>query len=61
MLVCKIIATIFVALSVVTSLFKSAYMFFDGGEENSRLGGLISVGIYSVLWRAFVITAIWLI
>lgn len=62
MLVFRILATVFVALSVITSFLKNVYIFYD--EEHHRfynLGKFIFANLYGVLWRAFVITAIWLI
>jgi hypothetical protein len=62
MLVFRVLATIFVALSIITSLLKNILVFYDEGSQSiKRFGMFVFTNLYSVLWRAFVITAIWLI
>lgn len=62
MLVFRIIATCFVGLSVFTSFLKNCTIFKDIVDDDSRLvrrvGGWT---LYSWLWRAFVIVALWII
>ena len=53
MLVFRILATVFVALSMFTSIFKNYRTFRDYVY--------VGISVYSVLWRAFVIVAIWLV
>jgi hypothetical protein len=62
MLVFRIIATIFVTFSVITSILKNMFVFGDVNTSTIQyFGRFIFASLYSVLWRAFVITAIWLI
>lgn len=61
MLVFRILATVFVSLSVITGLSKNLVLFASGEKKEVKIGSLIGWSIWSLLWRAFVITAIWLI
>ena len=58
MLVLRIIATIFIALSVLTAVLKNARVSIE--SENQTLYFIVTTS-YSALWRAFVIVALWLI
>lgn len=55
MLVLKILATIFVAISFITAYTKNQTL-FDG--ENKAI---LLTTLWGWLWRAFVIVVIWLI
>ena len=62
MLVFRILATVFVGLSVITGFFKNCAMFVDkNGDELKSVKGLIFFSAWSILWRAFVIVALWII
>lgn len=58
MLVLKILATIFVSISIITAVIKNAYM--CDNEDVSKLSFIV-VLLYSILWRALVIVALWVI
>ena len=55
-MVFRIIATVLLGLSFITGGFKNLAVL---GE--CKTGTVIAWTIYSIAWRAFVITAIWLI
>lgn len=57
MLVLRIIATVFVGLSFLTTWVKNSNVWSNKDENGMRLG----VTLYGWLWRAFVIVAIWVI
>lgn len=57
MLVLRIIATVFVGLSVITTWVKNSNIWSRAYDTGMRLG----VTLYGWLWRAFVIVAIWVI
>ena len=57
MLVLRIIATVFVGLSFLTTWVKNANVWSNKDENGTRL----VVTLYGGLWRAFVIVAIWVI
>ena len=57
MLVLRIIATVFVGLSFLTTWVKNANVWSNKDENGTRL----VVTLYGWLWRAFVIVAIWVI
>lgn len=62
MLILRTIAVIFISLSILTSFFKNIYIFYDEvSEKINNFGMFIFACLYSVLWRAFVIVAIWLV
>lgn len=62
MLVFRIIATVFVALSMFTSILKNICFFNDLEIESNNLAIMfVFANLYCVLWRAFVIVAIWLV
>lgn len=54
MLAFRIIATVLMSISVITGITKNASCF---EEENT----VIFSSLWSILWRAFVIVAIWVI
>lgn len=56
MLVLKIIATVFLGLSCITSVIKNASIFANVDNE---IPNFCIWSLYSLLWRAFVITALW--
>ena len=58
MLVFRILATVFVGISCVTTLIKNIAMF---AERDNEIRNVSIWTIYGWLWRAFVIVAIWLI
>lgn len=55
MLTLKVFATLFVALSFVTSLFKNIYILDEEPKPT------VVVTLYGWLWRAFVLVVIWII
>lgn len=62
MLVFRILATVFVGISVITGLMKNIVMFASGDNvEDVKAGAIIGWSLWSLLWRAFVIVAIWVI
>ena len=58
MLLLKILATIFIGISVATALFKNATV-LDRDYQNWFIYVLLS--IYSLAWRTLVIVTIWII
>lgn len=58
MLVLKILATIFVSISIITGIIKNALVC---EENNSSTSTFIVASLYSILWRALVIVALWVI
>ena len=62
MLVFRILATVFVGISVITGLLKNIVIFCDKEDtEKINLGAVFGWCAWSILWRAFVIVAIWVI
>lgn len=59
MLVFRILSTVFLGLSCITSLMKNINMFGDNTHQGDK--EVIGFTIYGWLWRAFVIVSIWLI
>ena len=57
MLALRIIATVFVGLSFLTTWVKNSNVWSSQNED----GMLWGVTLYGWLWRAFVIVAIWVI
>lgn len=55
-MVFRIIATVLLGLSFITGGFKNLVVL-----AGCKTGTIIAWMFYSVAWRAFVITAIWLI
>lgn len=58
MLVFRILGTIFVGISCLTAFIKNVNVFV-GHESDDAL--IIGTTIYGLLWRAFVIVALWII
>lgn len=58
MLALRILGTIFVSISVITGISKNAYLC---EENNNSTLSFIVVSLYSILWRALVIVALWVI
>lgn len=58
MLVLKILATIFVSISVITGISKNINLCENEGASTASF---IVVSLYSILWRALVIVALWVI
>ena len=57
-LILKIIATVFIGGSFLTSLVKNAFIF---GDDEKPFKALIISSSYSWGWRIFIIVAIWLL
>lgn len=55
MLALRIIATVFMGLSVISMIMKN----FNIWDKNPEAAA--GVTVYGTLWRAFVIVALWLI
>ena len=55
MLVLKILATIFISFSVFTGIIKNAKTLDDNEYA------FVVISVYSVMWRALVIVALWVI
>lgn len=58
MLVLKIISTVFVGISCITTVLKNLIIVHDN-EVNTV--GFILATLYSLLWRALVIVTIWVV
>lgn len=58
MLALRILATIFVSISVVTGISKNA---LACEENNNSTLSFIVISLYSILWRALVVVALWVI
>ena len=58
MLVLKILATIFVSISLITGIMKNASV-CDNADTSTLT--FIIISLYSILWRALVIVALWVI
>ena len=58
MLALKILGTIFVSISLITGVSKNACLC---EENNNSTLSFIIVSLYSVLWRALVIVALWVV
>jgi type III secretory pathway component EscR len=54
MLAMRILATIFIGISVITGLIKNY-------ESINEVCPIIIIDTYSTLWRAFIIVTIWVI
>jgi len=59
MLALKIIGTVFIGISCITAFIKNVYMFRDSNDETFNHKAIIFSNLYSWLWRAFVIVALW--
>lgn len=55
-MVFRILATIFIGFSVITSMLKNIVTFRD-----SSYGTTVSIMLWSIAWRAFCIVAVWII
>lgn len=62
MLIFRILATIFIAISLITGILKSICFFEDTSQlpQDKKYKAYIIIFIYSILWRALVIVALWL-
>ncbi len=58
MLALKILGTIFVSISIITGISKNAEL--CNNEDISKLSFIV-ISLYSILWRALVIVALWVI
>ena len=56
MLALKIIATVFLGLSCVTSVIKNAALF---ANKDNEIQNFSIWSLYGLLWRAFIIVALW--
>lgn len=56
MLVLRILATIFISISVITGISKNA---LACEEHNNSTLLFIVISLYSILWRALVVVALW--
>lgn len=61
MLVFRILGTIFVGLSCITTMIKNANCFSQGHDKNIEKMLTWIATVWGWLWRAFVIVALWLI
>jgi len=59
MLVFRILATVFVGWSIITAIFKNIVLIDN--DLKKKVSSTIFWCLYSLLWRSFVITAIWII
>ena len=59
MLVFRILATIFVGLSCITTFIKNVSVYHGKGKFEDAC--IIAATTYGWIWRAFVIVTIWLI
>ena len=55
-MVFRILATIFLGFSIITSMFKNIVTFRD-----SNYGTIITIMLYGIAWRAFCIVSVWVI
>ena len=60
MIVFRILATIFVAISCITTFIKNVNV-FNNAKDNFDFKAIIVTTIWGWLWRAFVIVALWVI
>lgn len=60
-MVFKIISTVFIAISCLTTLLKNCVMFKDIQDDRKLTRSVAFWTIYGWLWRAFVIVSLWLI
>ena len=64
MLAIKIIMTVLISLSVITGVLKDgtfAKAMYEDHEMKKRIILFVSSMIWSILWRAFCIVAVWVI
>lgn len=61
MLVFRILVTVFVGISIITGLLKNLVMFCGDKEKEPKLGACIGFSLWSLIWRSFVIVAIWIV
>lgn len=63
MLTFRIIGTVLIGLSVATSFVKTFGLYTDdyGFIPQKNKVGIILLTFWNVLWRAFVITALWIL
>ena len=61
MLVFRILATVLVGISFITGLLKNLVMFCGRKDTEPALGVCIGFSVWSIIWRAFVIVAIWIV
>ena len=61
MLALRIIGTVFVAFSCITTLLKNCAVFKDISDDSALVRRVGLWTIYGWLWRAFVIVALWLL
>ena len=59
MLALKIIGTVFIGISCITTFVKNILAFRDGKTETFYTKTIIGATLYGWLWRAFVIVALW--
>lgn len=59
MLVFRILATVFMGFSCITTFIKNITVYANKGKYDDAC--IIATSIYGWLWRAFVIVALWLI
>ena len=58
MLVFRILTTVFISISIFTALLKNIAVIND---KEAQVGATVFYCLWSVLWRAFVIVAVWVI
>ena len=59
MLVFRILTTIFIGISCITTFIKNINIYADKGRYDNAC--IFATTIYGWLWRAFVIVAIWIV
>lgn len=60
MIVFRIIATALMALSIFTGILKTLTLAYYQQDDDAKNLSLLTI-VWSVLWRAFVIVALWVI
>lgn len=61
MLALKIVATVLLGLSCITTFIKNINIFEDSNEKGFNTKAIVLFTLWGWLWRAFCIVAIWLI